>query len=260
MERKLSACAAAPECVDRSIEEHYEQATAQYDLDAQENMARYAMLLTIFTFLQLGISVVGVLYVASTLRQTAETVRLANKAIVAEHRPWIKLRPSPESRPYPNKDGGWHMPVATTFTNVGGGVAQRVVVEAIALEAAEDESLFRELDLWAAGRVNAFKRRDSRGTTLFPNDSDSSEHSLIILPSVVSRGVQTQGGVNISPLFAWSVVYRSGIDDAIYQTVGAYSLIVGVDEFTEYNLTLGRELNPHEVLFLNPIPGSMYAT
>lgn len=91
LEMQLRACAGAAECVERAIEQHYEKATAQYDLQAQERMANYALLLTVVSVFQLGVSGLGIVYVAKNLKQTSESIQIANKAIAVENRPWVNI-------------------------------------------------------------------------------------------------------------------------------------------------------------------------
>jgi hypothetical protein len=230
------------------------------DLQAQKEMARTSFWMIVISGVQVLLGLGGIWFVARTLDKTGEAVEITRLAMVAEHRPWIRLSVDAERLSGRVIGGGWVLHTKSSFTNVGGGVAQRVTINYVELMTEDDADLLEELDRWAKNCVDEYKEKPVRGVTLFPNDSSASDQTLKILPEIIGRGQTTKTGVRVSPVYAWSAVYSSGFKGTLFQTITACRLLVGFDELTEYSVTLGEELNPHEVLILRPLSGADRAT
>lgn len=80
-----SACAAEKVDVAR------QRRLGAYELEAQRQVSRWTFWLVISGFLQLAITAVGLLFIRGQLKATKDAVVVAEKAISAETRPWIKV-------------------------------------------------------------------------------------------------------------------------------------------------------------------------
>lgn len=83
-ERALVTCrqgdaARVVECVTEAVEASYSQSEARRDLEAQQDMARWAFWMLVASVLTFGITAVGVVYVRRTLDATLEAVEDAGR-------------------------------------------------------------------------------------------------------------------------------------------------------------------------------------
>ena len=89
------------QCVRDNLESHYQDQAANKDLQAQQDMAFWAMWLLIISVFGIGVSAVGVAFLIMTIRQGKAGLSKAGDAVMAanaanqimrdEQRPWISI-------------------------------------------------------------------------------------------------------------------------------------------------------------------------
>ena len=202
--------------------------TKPRDTYAQWVMATFSVLAT-------GISVWALMFVKKTLdasirtddatrralELTADEHRLNRERFITDQRPWLTVFGKPSSDlVYSN--GGLQVSVEFTIKNIGRTPAQSVWLN-VALKIPELSE--KQLDLSAIYEEVAHRKWPKTvGTTVFPGEEITTEHSFVWLPDELARVMRKKDDF-IMPYVVGAVVYRSFLGDYDFHTGFMWSLV-----------------------------------
>ena len=178
------------------------------DLCTQQEMAWWAQLMTITTAVSVLISAGGVVLLLATLRQNRsavrigmaslkrsnQSVRVAERQLIADSRPWIKLQSIAAIAPLrflPDENGNARggLDIAVTLKNVGKTPALNVSVYTRFL-AVPFAGGMKLRDLFADVLARRAASTLDLGLTLFPDDVQRSDHNLTLPSSEIDQAVK----------------------------------------------------------------------
>lgn len=209
------------DCIGSKLEAHYRDQATNEDLQAQQDMAFWAVSLFGLGCAQLLVAMVGTYFVLRSLGQSAEGLRLANKAIVIENRPWVYLNPVSTSELVISSRGAFSH-ITVEISNIGKSPAQRVHVDAGPIYfGAEDPAA--DMDRWA--NTIALQHKEKMwDRTLFSNVR-MAVGIRAFMPDQMAQREMTESGIKfINPMFAIGVFYTSDVDDQVHYTASLHSL------------------------------------
>lgn len=209
------------DCIANKLETYYRDQATNEDLQAQQNMAFWAAAIFYLGIVQALIGLAGIYYVARNLSQTAESVQLANKAIVVENRPWVYLNPASISDLMID-DRGAHCSLTIQIANAGNSPAQRVHVLTKAISFGADDPA-GDMDKWAKTAAARHKEA-SWDRTLFTGVQMAVNVPAAMSQQMVLADLAASGSKFISPVFAIGVFYTSDVDDDVHYTTSLHVL------------------------------------
>lgn len=250
-----------------------EKRRAEGDLKAQEDMAFWAMLMTIATALSVAVSTLGVGLLLVTLRQnrgairialaglkrTNQSVRIAERQLIADSRPWIKVDALIPASPLRFvKDGNGHiqgtLDVTLTLSNIGKTPALRVLAYT-KFNASPFGGTAKLRDQFADILNNRATSTATIGETLFPDDSSRGSHTLTMTSSEIGRALKHfkfPGKAAIAPDILICIAYdmpstskthETGLVFHLSRSVGSSNLIeVEFGEIAREHLILSRTI------------------
>lgn len=178
---------------------------AEGDLKAQQDMAEYAMLMTIATGVSVLISAAGVALLLVTLRQnrgairialtglnrTNRAVRLAERQLIADTRPWIKVEAELVGPLAFVLDGANRVQglidIRFTLTNIGKTPALNTLVYVKVVTDSFDARTNLRSQF-----IETLKQRSigaKVGRTIFPNEATYEDHSVPIFPDDIESSL-----------------------------------------------------------------------
>lgn len=263
------------ERIDRSIEglrpriDPSEQRRAERDLKAQEEMARWARWMTVIAVVSGAISAFGVGFILLTLRQNRsairiamESVRIAERQLIADSRPWVTVDAELVGPVCFVKDGNGHVQgsliVNFTLRNIGKTPALNVLTYARAIASPFDaptklrDQFGDVLGQRAASPVEV-------GQTIFPSDTHFEPHELILSPGELGRAMRNfvYPGIEgaVAPSILVCVAYDMPSTGKTHETGLVFQLRhVGPTSFGPVKVELG-EIPSQEFAFNRAIIG-----
>lgn len=93
---QVSGCQALPPkdaliCVSKAFNANRDANRAEEDVSAQKYMAKAAFWAWVAAWFQSLVAIGGIYFVARTVSQTGEALRLTNRQLLIENRPWLKI-------------------------------------------------------------------------------------------------------------------------------------------------------------------------
>ncbi|WP_146767893.1 hypothetical protein [Mesorhizobium atlanticum] len=123
------ALPAFTKCVSDKLETYDRKQASDQDLQAQKDMAFWALCTFLASCAGLAVTVIGIYYVRKSLLASHEAVDTARQQLVADQRPWLLVVPS-FVRPIRFDPKGAIIEVALDIRNIGKTPAQHVYVKA----------------------------------------------------------------------------------------------------------------------------------
>jgi len=211
-----------------------DEARAERDLKAQEEMARWSFWLLIVT-------AAGIVLLAATLRETykagqsaayilGETKRqadIAERTASQQARPWLTLNAELAGdliieQGYQNR--GLRVDARVTIRNVGNGPAKNIWIHAVANNLCElDISVFA--NDYFKSCIQRATDQHSYGTLLAPTEPHEEIHGTMVLEADLARVLMPGGEPFVAPFLIILVTYRGLEGDKIYFTGKTYHVV-----------------------------------
>lgn len=236
-------------CLAKNARAEREENRAQYDLEAQQDMALWAYWILWISGIGLLVTAAGVVYVARTLHATRETLDQtrrqaqasvdANQITRAGLRPWIdfQLLEVNEQR---DKDG-----------NLAGfifAISQRNVGKTLASDGRFHCEVYlggtKEFPGAREVLIKRFEKWDSPGATSIPNESIRTGAPTLFDNKVSEALSGKRPSLSIAILYG----YKSGMDGESHYTLKNYIILWGSMENTGIHVGFKIEGRPFSVL------------
>ncbi|MHA7820078.1 MAG: hypothetical protein ACX930_10575 [Erythrobacter sp.] len=235
--------AALRECVEEAVTASHESQRAEYDLNAQRNMAEWAWWLLIVSTVGIGVTTIGTIFLAIQVQLTREAVKDTSDATKAMNRqnelteqaqrPWLSIELETRT-PYFVNDQVFQTTLGLKIKNVGTSPATNVKVISKCFVNRDADN---EINEFLASLV---ERRPERewGDTLVPNQVIMRVEPVRLNPSEHPT-VEIAGRKTLTPIVVVAVTYVPPHSERRFQTSvgfimgkirdGALSVIV-IDE------------------------------
>lgn len=236
-------------CVGEALKAQHEAERGQSDLNAQWMMAIIAGWLLLITGFQAFVSIGGIYYVSRSLDSSTEAVRLTKQALIAEHRPWVKVTVEPKTMAF--RDGKVGLTVVITAENVGKGPAKGLDLDAVLVDRRDMET-FSELGQFVRSHRERYGKEKYSRDVVLPRDPFIETFYLMMDPVAVAcaRRSDDEDGRYVLPELYVQAIYRSALQPEIepHLSTKAFSFEIesarghGVSSLAEDEVVVGGDI------------------